>query len=227
MNHLSLSVQWFFMMSVAFTIWQFYKAAGQSKRVLLWLLIWMLLQSILGLGGFYQVADAVPPRFILLLGPGLLISSILFFTRGGRQFAEGLALAQLTLLHSVRIPVEITLYFVYLAGLIPDLMTFEGFNFDIFSGLTAPMVYYWFFHRKKMGRKALLVWNYVCLALLLNILTIAALSAKTPFQQLAHAQPNVGVSFFPFVWLPSVVVPLVLFSHLAAIRQLLRAQKEK
>jgi len=51
------------------------------------------------------------------------------------------------------------------------------------------------------------------------------LSARTPFQQLAFDQPNIGVTLFPFVWLPSVVVPLVLVSHIAAIRQLVVKRK--
>jgi hypothetical protein len=40
-------------------------------------------------------------------------------------------------------------------------------------------------------------------------------------QQFAITQPNIAVQYFPFNWLPSVVVPLVLFSHLASIQQLL------
>jgi hypothetical protein len=30
------------------------------------------------------------------------------------------------------------------------------------------------------------------------------------------------VLYLPYSWLPSIIVPLVLFSHLAAIRQLLK-----
>ncbi|HUQ96495.1 MAG TPA: hypothetical protein VM010_02440, partial [Chitinophagaceae bacterium] len=39
--------------------------------------------------------------------------------------------------------------------------------------------------------------------------------------QLAFDQPDIAVLYFPFVLLPGVVVPVVLLSHLAAIRQLL------
>jgi hypothetical protein len=58
--------------------------------------------------------------------------------------------------------------------------------------------------------------------LLVIIVTLSVLSAKTPFQQLAFDQPNTGIAYFPFVLLPSVVVPLVAVSHIAAIRQLLK-----
>jgi len=134
-------------------------------------------------------------------------------------------LKTLTLMHSIRIPVEITLFFVYSAGLIPVLMTFEGNNFDIISGLTAPIMFYLVFILKKLNRLALLIWNLLCMGLLINVLGIAILSAQTPFQKLAFDQPNIGVTFFPFIWLPCVVVPIVLIGHLSAIRQLLKINR--
>jgi hypothetical protein len=39
-------------------------------------------------------------------------------------------------------------------------------------------------------------------------------------QQIAFDQPNIGVMYFPFVWLPACIVPLVLLSHLASLYQL-------
>jgi hypothetical protein len=43
----------------------------------------------------------------------------------------------------------------------------------------------------------------------------------------AFDQPNIAVLYFPFNWLPSCIVPLVLLSHLAAIRQLLYDEGER
>ena len=96
-------------------------------------------------------------------------------------------------------------------------MTFEGYNFDILSGISAPIIYFAF---NKISKNMLVVWNIICLGLLINIVTIAILSVPTPFQKLGFEQPNLGVTYFPFVWLPGVVVPLVFLSHLASIRKL-------
>ncbi|MDZ7899625.1 MAG: hypothetical protein U5N85_16590 [Arcicella sp.] len=71
-----------------------------------------------------------------------------------------------------------------------------------------------------MSKKTLLAWNVICLILLLNIVINAAPSAPLPIQQFAFDQPNIAILYFPFNLLPSVVVPLVLFSHLVAIRRL-------
>jgi hypothetical protein len=63
------------------------------------------------------------------------------------------------------------------------------------------------------------------LVLVIIIVMLAILSSPTQFQQLAFEQPNIAIAYFPFVWLPSIVVPIVLISHLAAIRQLLKQPK--
>ena len=101
-------------------------------------------------------------------------------------------------------------------------MTFEGRNFDVISGITAlPMAWY-AFQNNTIKRTPLLVWNIVCLALVCIIVVIAILSVRTPIQQFGFEQPNVGVLKFPFGWLPSFIVPVVVFSHVVSIRQLLK-----
>jgi len=215
-----------FMLTTLATIWLLFKAL-KIKKYLLLIILWMLIVSILGLSGFYRNVDAFPPRFVFLLGPGILIVLIIFLSKRGKEVMDTLNLKWLTLLHTVRVPVEIVLYGMFLEGLIPYLMTFEGYNFDILSGITAPIIYYFTFIKKRIDYKGLLLWNFICLGLLINVLTIAALSAQTPFQKFAFEQPNIGVIYFPFVWLPAIIVPIVLFSHLASIKQLLSLKKRK
>ncbi len=220
MAEISVFITIGFIFTVIATIWLFFKASG-NRRVILFVLLWSSIVGFLGLNGFYQKLDASPPRFIFLLGPVLLFVLLLSMSKKGKNFMGNLDLKWLTLLHSVRIPVELVLYFVFLEGLVPELMTFEGYNFDILSGLSAPILYYLVFVKKKVGSKGLLLWNIICLGLLLNILTIAVLSAQTPIQKMAFDQPNIGVTYFPLVWLPTVIVPIVFLSHLASIGQIL------
>ncbi|GAA4272529.1 hypothetical protein U6A24_09735 [Aquimarina gracilis] len=221
MESVSMFIMIMFILTTIATLWLFYVASHENKKVVLSILIWAAFVGVLGVLGFYKVVDAIPPRFVFLLGPVTLFVLLLFMTKKGRRFIDSLDLKWLTLLHVVRLPVEVVLHAIFLSGLIPVYMTYEGYNFDIISGITAPLVYYLVFVKNVLGNRFLLFWNFVCLALLLNILTIAVLSAQTPFQQLAFEQPNVGVTYFPFVWLPTVIVPIVLLSQLASIRMLL------
>jgi hypothetical protein len=211
-----------FICTTLLSIWLFFRAANESKTPLIMLILWAIFQSFLGLSGFYTNLDAVPPQFLLLIAPAMVLIIVLFNTPKGRAFIDKLSLEKLTLLHIVRIPVEIVLFWLFLQKKIPQLMTFEGRNFDILAGITAPIMYYLVFVKQRMSKKALLFWNFACLALLLNIVINAVLSAPLPFQQFAFEQPNIAILYFPFNLLPSVVVPLVLFAHLVAIRRLLK-----
>jgi hypothetical protein len=205
-------------------VWLFYRAANHSRRVLVGLAGWLLLQNAVALTGFYTLAESRPPRLLLALLPPLLVIAGLFNTAAGRRFVDGLRLDQLTLLHIIRVPVEGVLLWLFLHQAVPQLMTFEGRNFDVLSGLSAPIVYYLAFRRKQLGWRGLLAWNVGCLLLLLNIVVNAVLSAPTVVQQFAFDQPNVAILYFPFIALPSCLVPLVALSHLAAIRRLVRGR---
>ncbi len=222
MENIPAFIGFAFALATFFTVWLFYRAAHQSRRTLGVLLGWLLVQSALGLSGFYATPAALPPRLLLAVLPPVLMGVGLVLSQAGRAYLDGLRLETLTVLHTVRVPVELVLLGLYLHHVVPQLMTFEGRNWDIFSGLSAPVMYYLVFRRKLLGTKALLMWNIVCLGLVLNILVNALLSVPGPLQRFAFAQPNLGVLHFPFVWLPSCVVPLVIVSHVAAIRQLVR-----
>jgi len=216
-----------FALTTLFAIWQFYRASNNSKIFLSLVLPWIALISFLGINDFYKEFQSTPPNFIFLIGPPLIFAIVFPFTNAGKKFIHGLSLSRLTILHVLRIPVEITLYYTASVKLIPMLMTFEGYNFDIISGISAPVIYYLVFVSQKSNYRLLLVWNFVCLGLLLNILTIALLSAPTVFQQLAFELPNIGVAYFPLVWLPGIIVPIVFFSHIASIIQLTRGSLKK
>lgn len=220
MDQTSVFLKIFFIIITFATVGLFYKASRNSKVGLFSILLLMLVQALIGLTGFFQDFSAVPPRFPVLIGPGLLITLILFLTKKGKAFIDSLDIRYLTILHTIRVPVEIGLYFLFVSKMIPELMTFEGYNFDILSGLSAPLIYYLVFVSGKGNKTLLLIWNFICLGLLINIVTIAILSAPLPFQKLAFDQPNIGVVYFPYLWLPGIIVPLALFSQLAAIRQL-------
>lgn len=221
MNTLPSYIGWLFGITTILTVFIFYKATRNSLTTLVVILCWMALQTLIGISGFYTITNTMPPRFFLLLGLPVLLIITLFITKSGLRFIDSLNLKALTMLHVVRIPVELVLFCLFSNSTIPQLMTFEGRNFDILSGLTAPIVYYFGFVKSKLNKAAMLTWNLICLGLLFNIVINAVLSAPFPFQKFAFEQPNIALLYFPFVWLPCCIVPIVLFVHLASIRQLL------
>jgi hypothetical protein len=100
------------------------------------------------------------------------------------------------------------------------MLTFEGQNFDVVVGLSAPVIFYSGFVRRNIDKRIIWYWNLLALVLLVNLVVTAILSGPFPFQRFAFDQPDVAFLYFPFIWMPCCVVPLLLLSHLAALRQL-------
>jgi len=211
-----------FILVTALAVAGFRKSSGKASAAVRIILIWTLMQGLQGLSGFYQTQRTFPPALLLLILPPVLMITILFITTGGRRFIDQVNPGMLTLFQMVRIPVEIVLYLLYIDHQVPEIMTFTSGNYDIISGLTAPIIYYYGYVKKSFSRSILLCWNVICLGLLLNIVLRAVLSTPSPLQKLAFYQPNVAILHFPYIWLPSVIVPLVLFSQLVCIRSLFR-----
>jgi len=191
------------------------------SRLLVFVLpFWIILTGSLAVYGFYDRTDRFPPRLFLFGVSPALLFILLNFVAFRTSLIDRLPLRLLTLLHIVRIPVELTLYWLFIGGLVPQVMTFAGRNFDIFSGILALAVYFLAFSAGRTNRWFLIGFNIVGLLLLVNIVSIAILALPSPMQQIALDQPNRAVLFFPYVWLPTIIVPIVLFSHLASLWKL-------
>lgn len=199
----------------------------KATPIFIGLTMWLLIQAVLTLNNIYQAdTHSFPPKIVLFgILPTMLTLVFLFSTSKGRQFIDSLPLKNLIYLNIVRIPVEIVLYWLFLNKAIPELMTFEGRNFDIAAGITAPIIAYFGLTKPKFSLQTILIWNFVCLGLLINIVVNALLSAPSPIQKFAFDQPNIAILNFPFSWLPTFIVPIVLLGHLTSIRQLLTKLK--
>jgi hypothetical protein len=235
--NLPIYISLIFIITALATVFLFYNAVSSSpidsvqkkaKTILLLQLLWLVLQTVLSLKGVYNSNLNVPPPKLLVFAvlPPLIVILLMFVTKPGRTFMDGLPLKQIMYVNVVRIAVEIVLFLLSLQGAVPVLMTFEGGNLDILSGLTAPVAIYFGFKKPEINRGLLITWNFICLALLTNIVIRAILSLPLPLQKFALGHPNIALLNFPFVWLPSFVVPTVLFGHLYAIRKLFNSDSK-
>jgi hypothetical protein len=195
----------------------------KATPILIGIILWLIIQGGLALSGVYASHLEVLPPALFRFGflPVLLLFLYLFISKRGRIFLDTLPLKQLAFMNVIRLPIEIGLYLVYLYGAIPKLMTFEGGNLDILSGLSAPVIVYFMFTKRTLSPKLFLLWHFICLGLLTNIVVRALLSAPFPTQKFGFDQPNIAILYFPFVWLPTFMVMAVLFGHLTSIRKLI------
>lgn len=222
-TQLPIYVHLVFAMAVIYSVMMFYYASGKNNKIVFLISLVALVQFILSYVGFYEDTYSVPPRLLTVLFPIILIVVFSLFSNSFKNWLNQLSLKRLTWLHAVRIPVELVLFWLFIYGFVPELMTFEGRNFDIVIGLTAPIIALLAFKVNSQNNKRLLwIWNLISIVLLSNILIIAVLSTPTVLQQMAFDQPNIAVLRFPFILLPAIIVPLVLISNIAAFVQLIR-----
>jgi hypothetical protein len=210
-----------FVLTALLTLFFLWKVSS-SKMAVIVMAGWLALQGILAYTGFYLNTSDSFPRIIWSLIPPFGLIIFMLVTKRGTKFTRRLKLKTLHLLHIVRIPTELCLYWLSVYQAVPELMTFRGDNFDIVTGFTALMLYFTSFKRRAVRSvNVLFAWNIIGLVMLGNAVIVGLLSIPGAFQHHAHDQPNVAVLYFPFVWLYSFIAMSLLFSHLVMIKRLM------
>ena len=215
-----------FLITAIFTIAFFRIANKNSKKATAILIIGSAIQVLISFTGFYHNTEAFPPHFMLVLVPSTLIIIYGLLAKQKDCMVVNRSLQISTLSHVVRVPVELSLFYLFQYEMVPELMTFEGRNFDILAGITAPLMA-WLYTKNKITNQVLLSWNFICLGLVLFILINGILSAELPFQQFGFDQPNKALEYPPFVLLPALIVPVVVYTHIIDIIKLIRLIKKK
>lgn len=201
----------FFGLALLFVI-IFYFAIGCNKQMLIMNVVWAI---IIGTLSFFCVFMSYPPLFIIvLIGSVLLNVAIYRNIRGAR-----LNVILLLIIQSFRIVVEFYLYALYLEKLIPKIMTFRGFNFDIIIGLFSVLYLIIYLFRKSILTNWIFsLWNYMGIISLISVVLIGILSSPVPIQQFGFDQPNIAILVFPYALLPTIIVPIALLSHLLLLK---------
>jgi len=212
-------INWLFLITAILTIGVFHFANSKSNRLTFFIIIWSLTQSILAFIGFYENTDLVPPRFLHVLIP-VFISLIYGLTNKPlKSILDNKNIKISTFIHTIRLPIEIILLHLYLNNMMPELMTFEGRNFDILAGISAPIIGF-LFMKNIIGKHTLIIWNFLGLALILFVFVNGILSSELPIQMLGFEQPTKAPNYFPFILLPATIVPIVIYSHITDIIKL-------
>ena len=184
-------------------------------------IIWAVTLAGLSLSGFLSEFSMFPPRMFIVLVIPLFTIIFLTFSKTLTVILAGIPPAWIIYIQSFRIVVEVLLWILFLDNFLPIQMTFEGRNWDILVGITAPVIGYLCFYGGRYRRNLGIIWNILGLLLLLNIVIIAVLSMPTPARVFTNEPANTIVATFPFVLLPGVLVPVAYTMHIFSLKQLL------
>ena len=204
-----------------FLVWLWARASDNPLRtgLLTAALIagWLAISAALALSGFTARVDILPPGAASVLVPALLvlIAVLIAMSRPRyRPLLERMPLPALLLAQTFRVPVEIVLAWLVDAGKLPPLVSYHGTNFDILTGLTAPLAAW---AARRGAYRAVLVWNLLGLALVLNVAITAILASPEPLRVINVEPSSIFMMSFPMVWLPAFLVPVAILLHGLAI----------
>ena len=192
---------------------------GQPK-VALRFLAWMAISGGLAAGGYLARFDHVPPPVMVVVVICLSLATAYGFSAAGLQLAESMPFTLLIGAQAFRLPLELVMHQAAAEKIMPVQMSYSGSNFDILSGIGAAIVglLAW---RGMAPRWLIAAWNLMGFALLLTIVGIAV--ASMPMLHAFGKEParlNTWICFFPFIWLPTVLVPAALLGHILVWRRL-------
>jgi hypothetical protein len=186
--------------------------------VLAGLLVWFVYAGLMGYLGIVRNTAIRPPGVAFIVVP--VVAFLLFFIVRLSSNARVTMVFPLWIVlgtQSFRIGVELFLHQLWIDGLVPKMLTFNGANVDIYIGASAPLVA-WLSTRGRMGMKLALAWNVLGLLALANVVTRAVLTAPGPLNLIHSEVPNLMIGTFPFLFIPGFFVPLAVALHVLAIQ---------
>ena len=185
--------------------------------------MWLLGTALMASKGSLDNFDQFPPNIMVIVFMSVIMTFVLAFSKIGLYVIKGAGMVWLIGFQGFRVLVEIFLHQMYMEGIVPEQMTYVGYNFDILAGVSAILMA-WQLSRKQVGAKSVLIWNILGLVLLLNIVVIAILSMPTHLRVFENEPANTFVTQVPYVWLPTFHVQAALFGHLLVFRALRRGE---
>lgn len=199
--------------------------ATRRRNLLLSLLLnttWLTVTLLAAVSGWLQPGQEMPPHLLLLLIPPVIAIGYSVTSAKVMAYATALPAFWWIYVQSFRVLIEAILWMLYRYNLVPVQMTFEGYNFDVLTALTAPVVAYYCFVKNTWPKWIAVAWNLLGLGTLLTIVAISVLSSPLPFRYFTNQPANTVVFNFPMVWLPTFIVPVALGFHLMSLKLLLQ-----
>lgn len=206
------------------TTWDEVRKTKFINRIITALVLWALFVSAWSVSGKMSDFSIFPLNFMPVILIPLIMAIVFISSSALGEVLRHIQPASLIRLQSFRFFVEILLWMLFINNLLPVQMTFEGRNFDILAGLSAPVIA-WLVSTGRISRRGVIVWNILCLGLLLNIVITAILSTPSPWRVFMNEPANYIVAWFPISWLPGLLVPLAYYLHFISLKQQLQRKR--
>ena len=181
---------------------------------------WSLILALSWFGAFALQREALRPALpIAIFLPVMLGAIWMLRSRAASDILNSLPLGWLI---GVQVYRGIGALFLLLhdQGLMPREFAGPAGCGDITIGVLALPLALYCLEERPGHRWLAAVWNVLGIADMLMAVSLGFLSSPSPIQQLAFDHPNLLISRFPLVIIPTFIVPISLLLHLAALKKL-------
>lgn len=183
----------------------------------------MFVGAVASLSGILARFDMMPPPMLFLVLFMVVFPMALGLSTFGSKAANQVPLFSLVGLLSFRFPLELVMHRASNIGIMPHQLSFStGYNFDIITGLSALILFV--LHKASFQIPTILIWSWnIWGSLCLIIIFLIAVSTSPIFRLFGDNLENLNtwVLYFPYIWLPTVLVSIAIFSHVVITRKLL------
>lgn len=180
--------------------------------------VWLAATAAVGFSGVMLDVSARPPPFAVVVAVTFGTAVVVGVSAVGAGLAR-LPLWWLVGFHAFRLPLEIVMHAAADAGVMPQVMSWDGRNFDVVAGVAAIVVAVAL--RRGAPRWVAGAWLAFATVTLINVVVVAV-RASPLLRHFGDDEVNVWVAYAPFIWLPTVLVASAVAGHIVLLRALLR-----
>jgi len=183
---------------------------------------WIAISGFLAYSGIISNFDSKPPPFAFVLPVFIVVAFVIGLSKTGKEISATKSFAILVGLQAFRFPLELIMHRAYEIGIMPQYLSYSGYNYDVATGIGAMILGFMLWRGFSVPHFVIWVWNIWGIICLIVIAIVAV--GGSPIAAIFGSEPenlNTWVAFFPYIWLPMVLVLNAIVAHILVTRKLL------
>jgi len=202
------------------------KEKNKKTILIISLLVWQVYVFLISKSGILNNFDFPPRFFLFLVLPLFVFTAIFIYKNRKNNWIDHIPAKWLFYYQSFRILIESIFVASVAQGILHELVTIKGYNFDMIYAFTIPVIGFVIFQKKVASIKLAIFWNYLGLAIIVSIIFLFLTSVFAPqmYGSDTNMLPVAAVSY-PYTLVAGFLMPSAVFVHILSIVQLNRMKR--
>lgn len=162
-----------------------------------------------------------PPRFFLLtILPAFIFTGVFIYKNRNKSWIQNIPSHWLFFYQSFRVGIETLFIFTVAKGILHSNVTIEGYNYDLIYASLVVVIGLITFRNFEKHKHIIIWWNYLGLAVIAVIIFL--FQSTIYFPEIYDDIAPFPIEFlkYPYILVPSFLMPSAVFMHVLSIVQL-------